>query len=80
MRDIQIAEDIMQIIEEEILRIKQNPNREAGDIVLMEKLSKTYSVIMASNREVFKSGMLGGLELDDLGDGGDETGDEAEDA
>ena len=41
-RDVQIAEDIMSIIEEEVTRIKHNPDRETGDVILLERLSKTY--------------------------------------
>ena len=65
LRDIQIAEDIMSIIEEEVMRIKQNPDRETGDVILLERLSKTYSTIMASNRELIKSGALGTLKLEE---------------
>ena len=79
LRDVEIAENIMDVIEEEVDRIKQNPNREVGDIVLLERLSKTYSVIMASNRELLKSGALGKLssqELDkDLNDSSDDEDD-----
>jgi len=78
LRDVQIAEDIMSVIEQEVIRIKQNPNRETGDIILLERLSKTYSTIMASNRELVKSGMLGKLSLDEGDDSGD-TEDETED-
>lgn len=78
LRDVQIAEDIMSIIEEEVTRIKQNPDRETGDVILLERLSKTYSTIMASNRELVKSGMLGNLKLGQSDDGSD-TEDDAED-
>lgn len=78
LRDVQIAEDIMAVIEEEVNRIKENPSRETGDIILLERLSKTYSVIMASNRELVKSGMLGNLKLGQSDDGSD-TEDDAED-
>lgn len=78
LRDVQIAEDIMSIIEEEVTRIKQNPDRETGDVILLERLSKTYSTIMASNRELVKSGMLGNLKLSQSDDSSD-TEDDAED-
>ena len=74
-RDVQIAEDIMSVIEQEVTRIKENPSRETGDIILLERLSKTYSVIMASNRELVKSGMLGNLKLDESDDAGDSEND-----
>lgn len=80
LRDVQIAEDIMSIIEEEVTRIKQNPDRETGDVILLERLSKTYSVIMASNRELVKSGMLGNLKLDQSDDGSDTEDDAKDDA
>jgi hypothetical protein len=75
LRDVQIAEDIMSVIEQEVTRIKENPSRETGDIILLERLSKTYSTIMASNRELVKSGMLGSLKLDESDDTGDSEDD-----
>ena len=78
LRDVQIAEDIMSIIEEEVTRIKQNPDRETGDVILLERLSKTYSTIMASNRELVKSGMLGNLKLEER-DNSSDAEDDAED-
>jgi hypothetical protein len=75
LRDVQIAEDIMSVIEQEVTRIKENPSRETGDIILLERLSKTYSTIMASNRELVKSGMLGNLKLDESDDAGDSEDD-----
>jgi hypothetical protein len=79
LRDVEIAENIMDIIEEEVDRIKQNPNREVGDVVLLERLSKTYSVIMASNRELLKSGALGKLSSQELDKKLDDGGDDDED-
>lgn len=76
LRDVEIAENIMDIIEEEVDRIKQNPHREVGDVVLLERLSKTYSVIMASNRELLKSGALGKLSSQDLDKDLDDRGDD----
>ena len=79
LRDVQIAEDIMSVIEQEVTRIKENPSRETGDIILLERLSKTYSVIMASNRELVKSGMLGNLKLDESDDASDSENDSEDD-
>lgn len=79
LRDVEIAENIMDIIEEEVDRIKQNPNREVGDVVLLERLSKTYSVIMASNRELLKSGALGKLSSQELDKDFDNSGDDDDD-
>jgi len=79
-RDVQIAEDIMQIIAEEVALIKKSHNREVGDIVKIERLSKTYSVIMASNRELFKSGMLGNMDLSELDEKLDNAADEEDEA
>jgi hypothetical protein len=79
LRDVQIAEDIMSVIEQEVTRIKENPSRETGDIILLERLSKTYSVIMASNRELVKSGMLGNLKLDESDDTSDSENDAEDD-
>lgn len=81
LKDFQIADNILDIIYDEIQMIKRNPDRSPADIVKLEKLSKAYQIIMASNREALKSGMLGGLtpeELDRATDNADDEGEETE--
>jgi hypothetical protein len=80
LRDVEIAESIMDIVEEEVNKIKENPDRETGDMIILEKVSKIYSVIMASNRELLKSGALGKLSSQELDKNLNDSGDDEDDA
>lgn len=80
LTDFLIADDILEIIHQEVQTIKQNPDRSPADIVKLEKLSKSYQIIMASNREAFKSGILGSLSPEELDETPDDTYDEGDDA
>lgn len=80
LADILIAEDIMTIIAEEITLIKKNPQREAGDLIKLEKLTKSFSVITATVREMVKSGVLGQLTSDELDKKLDDGADEEDDS
>lgn len=78
IREIQIADDIIAIVEQEVGRIKAKRGRDPTDLIALEKLSKVYSIIASSNREDLKYGVLGRLsdkELEDLegelGEGGE---------
>ncbi len=79
-RDLEIADDILKIVDEEVTAIKNATSREIADIVRLEKVSKIYTTLMANQREVLKSGILGSLDLsdqsDNSGDGEDETEDD----
>ena len=80
MKDIEVAETILNIVFEEVEAIKNSTDRDASAIIKLEKLSKVYSTIMASNRELMKSGLLGQIASEELGVGLDDSGDEDEDA
>lgn len=80
MKDIEVAETILNIVHEEVEAIKNSTDRDASAIIKLEKLSKVYATIMASNRELMKSGVLGSISSDELGVGLDDTSDEGEDS
>ena len=75
IKDVLIAEDILEIVAHEVSVIKNTPNREIGDVVKLERLSKVFSVISAATRELVKSGMLGNLKLDESDDTSDSEDD-----
>lgn len=79
MKDIEVAETILNIVFEEVEAIKNSTDRDASAIIKLEKLSKVYSTIMASNRELMKSGLLGQIASEELGVDidGDEDSDDA---
>jgi hypothetical protein len=79
LKDIQVADDILDIINEEVQLIKKEKAREPSDIVRLVSLAKTYQIIMASNREMFKSGLLGNLSDKELLDSDGDTYEDAED-
>ena len=61
LSDLLITDEILAIIAEEVTIIKNSTDRDASAIIKLEKLARTYSVIMANSREVVKSGILGKL-------------------
>jgi len=75
LNDLLIADEILEIVSEEVDAIKNAAPREAADIIKLEKISKVYSTIMAHQREVLKSGVLGSLKLDESDDAGDSEDD-----
>jgi hypothetical protein len=75
LNDLLIADEILEIVSEEVNAIKNAAPREAADIIKLEKISKVYSTIMAHQREVLKSGVLGSLKLDESDDTGDSEND-----
>ena len=75
LNDLLIADEILEIVSEEVNAIKNAAPREAADIIKLEKISKVYSTIMAHQREVLKSGVLGSLKLDESDDAGDSEDD-----
>lgn len=74
LKDLEIADIILGIVSEEVTAIKNATSREVADIIRLEKISKIYTTLMANQREVLRSGVLGSLkELDkDFDDGGDD--------
>jgi len=75
LNDLLIADEILEIVSEEVNAIKNAAPREAADIIKLEKISKVYSTIMAHQREVLKSGVLGSLKLDESDDARDSEDD-----
>jgi hypothetical protein len=63
LNDLLIADEILEIVSEEVNAIKNAAPREAADIIKLEKISKVYSTIMAHQREVLRSGVLGQINL-----------------
>ena len=79
LRDLEIADDILKIVDEEVTAIKNATSREVADIIRLEKISKIYTTLMANQREVLKSGVLGSLKLDEGDDAGDSEDDTEDD-
>lgn len=67
--DIQVSDDILQIVNEEVTRIKEaGANRTERDALILEKMTKIYSLIQANVRENVKAGMFGNMSDEDLND------------
>lgn len=65
--DIQVSDDILQIVNEEVTRIKNaGNNRTERDALILEKMTKIFSLIQANVRENAKAGMLGNMSDADL--------------
>lgn len=85
LRDFIIADDILEIIEREVSKIKGVASPDERDIARLEKLAKTYTTVMSSTRENYKQGLFGKLDAkelnkaiesgDDTGESDDESGD-----
>lgn len=85
LRDFQIADDILEIIEREVTILKQQGSVDDREIAKLEKLAKTYTTVMSSTRENYKQGLFGKLSAEELekaiastddgGESDDETGD-----
>lgn len=67
VKDLEVADDILAIVAEEVTRIRlKGDERDAGDVMKLEKLSRVYSILMASARENLKGGVYGKLSLEEL--------------
>lgn len=65
--DIQVSDDILQIVNEEVTRIKAaGTNRTERDALILEKMTKIFSLIQANVRENMKAGMFGSMSDSDL--------------
>jgi hypothetical protein len=73
LRDLELANDILKIVDEEVTAIMNSTAREPSDIVKLEKLSKVYVTIMANQRELLKQGVLGKLSEEELGEDDEEV-------
>lgn len=84
IKDLQISDDALDVVYREVRRIAALQAPDEREIAKLEKLVKTYAVLMASMRENIKQGIFGKLsaeELDqavDSADDGDETADDAD--
>lgn len=77
LRDFVIADDLLEIIEREVTRIKSLPVIDEREIAKMEKIAKTYAILMSSTRENMKQGLFGKLDAQELKkaiESGDDTG------
>ena len=77
IRDLQIQDDIMEIIDCEVKSIlarTKNSQQTEKDIAVLEKLAKTYAAVMASHRQNIEYGVYGDTEAD-LKDGHNDLGD-----
>lgn len=66
IKDFQIADDILDIIYEEVQQLKVTKERGPSEIVRLSNLAKAYQIIMASTRENIRSGLLGKLSDEEL--------------
>jgi hypothetical protein len=57
--ELRIAEDIKRLVEQEVKRLVVKPELDKGDFAILEKLAKTYSMMMADFRESLKAGLFG---------------------
>lgn len=67
IRDLQIQDDIMEIIDCEVKSIltrTKNGQQTEKDIVILEKLAKTYAAVMASHRQNIEYGVYGDTDND----------------
>lgn len=81
IRDLQIQDDIMEIIEMEVKSIlsrTKNGQQTEKDIVVLEKLAKTYAAVMASHRQNIEHGVYG--DVTGLKEGADDLGNTEEPA
>jgi hypothetical protein len=77
IRDLQIQDDIMEIIDCEVKSIlarTQKGQQNEKDIVILEKLAKTYAAVMASHRQNIEYGVYGDTN-NDLEESGDRSSD-----
>lgn len=82
IRDLQIQDDIMEIIDCEvksILRRTKNGQQTEKDIAVLEKLAKTYAAVMASHRQNIEYGVYGDTD-DNLEESGDSRSDSSDTA
>ena len=80
LRDLEIADDILKIVDDEITAIKNTSNREASDIIKLEKITKVYVALMANSREVLRSGVLGKIDLKELDNDLDDSSNDEDEA
>lgn len=65
--DIQISEDMLTIVNEEVTRIlRAGAERNAQDMLMLEKAAKIYSLLQANSREMIKAGSFGNMTDEDL--------------
>jgi hypothetical protein len=65
--DMQIADDILDIVNEEVTRIKNaGVERNERDMLILEKVTKVFSMISANTREALKAGTFGDIPDKDL--------------
>lgn len=65
--DMQVSDDILQIVNEEVTRIKAaGANRTERDALILEKMTKIFSMIQANTRESMKAGAFGNMSDADL--------------
>jgi hypothetical protein len=79
IRDLELQDHIMDAIECELklIRGRQKTGQQTEkDVVILEKLAKTYATVMGSHRENMKYGVYGDVkgELNEAGDGLGDTG------
>lgn len=75
IKDLEVADDAMSIVHQEVRRIASLTDRDEREIAKLEKLVKTYAVLMASFRENLKNGIFGKLSAEELQDTVNSAGD-----
>ena len=66
MLDFEISDDILQIVNEEVTRIKLSTDRTDRDMLTLEKATKIFSMLQANTREAVKAGMFADLKDSEL--------------
>lgn len=80
LKDLEVADMILDIIFEEVAALKVSKDRSPAEIIKLEKIAKTYQIIMASTRENIRSGLFGNLTNEDLVNTTDDTDEETYEA
>jgi len=81
IRDFRISDDIMEVVDREVVRIKALKVLSNDELAKLEKITKVYGLLMSSLRENVKHnlfGRLGGEALGDLGAAEEELDEGAE--
>lgn len=59
--EVSIAEDLKELIRREVTKLVNKVEFDKNDFIALEKLTKTYSLIMSDLRETVKAGLFADL-------------------
>lgn len=80
VRDFRISDDIMEVVDREVMRIKALKVLSADELAKLEKITKVYGLLMSSLRENVKHNLFGRLGGEVLVDVAEEELDESAEA